>query len=72
MTELMRPEHTWHMAAPWQTGSLETLPLVLPHRAGWLYLTLRGDSTESPSREQASRVKVSRISAQWLLSRRWQ
>lgn len=35
-----------------------------------LYLTLRGDSTERPSKAHASRVKDSQISVQWLSSSR--
>lgn len=34
-------------------------------------LTLRGDSTERPSRAQASRVKMSQMSAHWFASSRW-
>lgn len=34
-------------------------------------LTLRGDSTESPRRAQASRVKMSQMSAHWFASSRW-
>lgn len=33
-------------------------------------LTLRGDSTERPSKAQASLVKMLQISAHWFVSRR--